>query len=111
LIGKATGDPADTQPISAVAPGFAGKAPLWMYILAESTASAFNVHDGQIDGVQIAPMRLGLVGGRIVAETFIGLMVADRSSVLYAPFFQPDPALVNQGRFGFRELIRAVTAQ
>lgn len=111
LIGKATGDPADTQPISAVAPSFAGKAPLWTYILAESTASAFNVHDGQIDGAQIAPMRLGPVGGRIVAETFVGLMAADRSSVLYTPFFYPDPAFANHGRFGFRELIRAVTNQ
>ena len=67
--------------------------------------------NGQIDGAQIAPMRLCPVGRRIVAETFVGLMAADRSSVLYTPFFRPDPAFANQGRFGFRELIRAVITQ
>jgi hypothetical protein len=109
LIGKATDDPEDAVSITAVAPGFAGKAPLWNYILAEATAGAFNVHDGRIDGPQIAPMRLGPVGGRIVTETFVGLMAVDRSSVLYNPFFRPDPAFTRDGRFGFRELIRAVT--
>jgi hypothetical protein len=108
LIGKATGDAEDTVAITEVSPSFAGKAPLWTYILAEGTASAFKVHDGHIDGEQIAPMRLGPVGGRIVAETFVGIMAVDRSSVLYNPFFRPDPAFVKDGRFGFRELIRSV---
>jgi hypothetical protein len=108
LIGKATGDAEDAMAITEVAPSFAGKAPLWTYILAEGTASAFNVRDGQIHGEQIAPMRLGPVGGRIVAETIVGIMAVDRSSVLYNPFFRPDPAFVRNGRFGFRELIRAV---
>jgi hypothetical protein len=108
LIGKATGDAEDAEAITAIAPSFAGKAPLWTYILAESTASAFNVHDGHIDGGQIAPIRLGPVGGRIVAETFVGIMAVDRTSVLYNPFFRPDPAFTTNGRFGFRELIRAV---
>ena len=109
LIGKATGDPADTVAIRTVGAGFAGKAPLWTYVLAEATAGAFNVHDGHIDGPQIAPMRLGPVGGRIVTETFVGLMMIDRSSVLYKPWFYPDRAFSRNGRFGFRELIRAVT--
>lgn len=110
LIGKATGDPADTVAITAVAPGFVGKAPLWTYVLAEATASAFPVRDGQIVGRQRAPMRLGPVGGRIVAETFVGLMAADSTSVLYDPTFRPDPAFVRNNQFGFRELIRAVTS-
>jgi len=110
LIGKATGDPEDTVAINAVSAGFAGKAPLWNYVLAEATAGAFTVHDGRIDGAQIAPMRLGPVGGRIVAETFVGLMVVDRSSVLYDAWFRPNPAFARNGRFGFRELIRAVTS-
>jgi len=110
LIGKATGDAEDAVAITTVAPSFAGKAPLWAYILAESTASAFNVHDGHIDGPQIAPMRLGPVGGRIVTEVFVGLMAADHSSVLYHPFFRPNPAFTRNGQFGFRELIQAVTA-
>jgi hypothetical protein len=108
LIGKASGEPEDTVALATVAPSFAHNAPLWTYVLAESTASAFNVHDGHIDGQQIAPMRLGPVGGRIVAEIFVGLMVVDRSSVLYDPFFRPDPAFTKDGRFGFREIVRAV---
>ena len=94
---------------TAVAPAFAGKAPLWNYVLAESTAAAFNVHDGRIDGAQIAPIRLGPVGGRSVTETFVGLMLVDHSSVLYDPFFRPSQAFTRSGRFGFRELVRAVT--
>jgi hypothetical protein len=111
LIGKATGDAEDTVAINAVAPSFAGKAPLLTYILAESTAAAFNVHGGHIDGAQIAPIRLGRVGGRIVAETLVGVMAADRSSVLYNPLFRPDPAFTANGQFGFRELIRAVAVK
>lgn len=110
LIGKATGDPADAVPITAVSPAFAGKAPLWTYILAEATASAFRVRDGHIVGGQVAPFRLGPVGGRIVAETFGGLMLVDRSSVLYAPGFRPDPALGRSGKFGIKELIQAAIA-
>jgi hypothetical protein len=109
LIGKATGEAEDTVAINAVSAGFMGKAPLWNYVLAESTAGAFTVHDGRIDGAQIAPIRLGPVGGRIVTETFVGVMLVDHSSVLYDSTFRPDRAFTRSGRFGFRELIRAVT--
>lgn len=109
LIGKATtGEPAEAVAITAIAPGFTGKAPLWTYILAEPVASAYRVHDGRIEGEQIAPFQLGPVGGRIVTEVFVGLMLADRTSVLYSAF-RPDPAYSDNGRFGFRELVRAVT--
>ncbi len=108
LIGKATGEPEDTESITEVAPGFAGKAPLFTYILAEAISSAFKVHDGKIEGAQVSPMRLGPVGGRIVAETFVGLMLADRSSFLFRSF-RPRKDLSDNGRFGFRELIKAVT--
>jgi hypothetical protein len=109
LVGKATGDPADAEAITTLSNGFAGKAPLWTYVLAEATASAYNVHDGHIDGAQRAPMRLGPVGQRIVAETFVGVMAADSSSVLYDPTFRPDPAFTTNNQFGFREIVRAVT--
>ncbi|MFN8636467.1 MAG: heme peroxidase family protein [Chloroflexota bacterium] len=108
LVGKATGDPADAVAITTVSPGFAGKAPLWTYVLAEATASAYDVHDGHIDGGSRAPMRLGPVGQRIVAETFVGLMAADPSSVLFESSFRPEPDFAQNDRFGFRELIRAV---
>lgn len=112
LIGKAVepeeGEEQESEPITGFPRSFAGRAPLWTYILAEATASAFNIRDGHIVGRQIAPMRLGRVGGRIVAEIFVGLMLVDRSSVLYNPSFRPDPAFTEEGLFGFRELILAV---
>src|SRR5207249_4765446 len=50
LIGKAVepeaGQEAESQPITGIARSFAGKAPLWTYILAEATAGAFNIRDG-----------------------------------------------------------------
>jgi hypothetical protein len=110
LIGKATGDAADATAITNISHAFAGKAPLWTYVLAEATASAFHVHDGHVDGPQRAPFRLGPVGGRIVAETMIGLMAADPTSALGDPAFEPDRQFAAPGHFGFKEIIRRVTA-
>ncbi|MFN8492231.1 MAG: heme peroxidase family protein [Caldilineaceae bacterium] len=110
LVGKASGDPADTVALTTVAPAFAGKAPLWVYVLAEATAGAYRVQNGHVVGGQVAPFRLGPVGGRIVAETFVGLLKADTTSILNTPF-QPSPNLLSKdGRFGFKELIRAALA-
>jgi len=55
-------------------PPFATSTPLWYYILAEAKLAANGLH-------------LGPVGGRIVAETLIGLLSADPASYLSA-----DPA-------------------
>jgi hypothetical protein len=49
-----------------------GKAPLWYYLLKESEIQ----HNGR---------RLGAVGGRIVAETILGILALDKTSYLYAP--------------------------
>ena len=77
LIGPALGSSnRTTQAITSVSPSFAGKAPLWTYILAEA---AFENHNKQVANGAILtnarrdPERLGPVGGRIVAETFVGL--------------------------------------
>ena len=74
LIGKATGDPADAEPITADLPGASpASAPLWTYVLAEATATRLpRCAAASIAGQQVAPFRLGPVGGRIVAETFAG---------------------------------------
>ena len=110
LVGKATGDEADAEPISAIAPDLATSTPLWTYVLAETTATAFPVRGGKITGPQVAPFRLGPVGGRIVAETFAGLLQADRGSVLNNPGFRPNGAIAPGGRFGFKDLIAATTS-
>ncbi|PYR54779.1 MAG: hypothetical protein DMF91_25980 [Acidobacteria bacterium] len=61
---------------------FVGNAPLWFYVLAEAQ-QAFRKDS--------TPIRLGPVGGRIVAETFIGLLLADRHSFLnQAPDWTPN---------------------
>ena len=110
-IGKFTGDPADIKGsiVDAVigGPAFAGNCPLWTYILAET--EEVDVPFQTTDGTQtISSRRLGPVGGRIVAETFAGLMLADpRSFLNIDPLFTPDAALTQGGRFGLRELIAA----
>jgi hypothetical protein len=74
------------------APDFEGDAPLWFYILREAEL----LGKGQ---------RLGPMGGRIVAEVLLGLLVGDPFSW---PNVQPDwqPPLAKDGRFGMPELIR-----
>lgn len=57
----------DLRDIDDIAPRLAGATPLWLYILREADVIA--------DG-----LRLGPVGGRIVAEVFLGLLEMDASS-------------------------------
>ena len=52
------------------------------------------------------PIKLGPVGGRIVAEVFAGLLLGDHHSFLNQdPFFQPMPEFTVNGKFGIAELI------
>jgi hypothetical protein len=68
---------ADLADIGAVYAPFATSTPLWYYILAEAKVVA--------DGLNLGP-----VGGRIVAETLIGLLRADPTSYLSVfPRFTP----------------------
>jgi hypothetical protein len=112
-IGKFTGDPADINGtiVEAGGPAFAGNCPLWTYILAETEEVTVVLET--TDGVQsISTRRLGPVGGRLVAETFAGILAADSSSYLNLdPLWTPDPELATAaGEFGLRELIRAALA-
>jgi hypothetical protein len=67
----------DLSDIGAVYAPFARSTPLWYYILAEAATMAGGLH-------------LGPVGGRIVAETLIGLLRADPTSYLSVhPRFEP----------------------
>ncbi len=104
LIGKFTGDPADIiGPIDAIHPAFKNNCPLWAYVLAETveTDVALKTTSGE---TKIKTRKLGPVGGRIVAETFVGLLLGDSSSYLSQnPLWKPTMAV--NGVFGFRELI------
>jgi hypothetical protein len=106
-VGKATReDSPGNMTIDQVSPSFAGKAPLWFYILSEAQ-QAYNNPRTKDD----TSTRLGEVGGRIVAEVFIGLLLGDSHSFLsQAPCWTPE--LKNsKGKFGMAELIKqAITA-
>jgi Animal haem peroxidase len=85
---------------------FAGNCPLWTYCLAETRKITITVKT--LDGDKpIETRQLGPVGGRIVAETFVGLLLADSSSyVSLNPRWEPTTYKQN-GVFGLRELIAA----
>ena len=103
VIGKATaGSP--KKPMAEIAPGFAGNAPLWAYVLSEAQVSSWNAgHDLAEDSI---PIRLGPVGGRLVAEVFASLLRGDPASYLYAePAFKPIADFTHEGTFGLAELI------
>jgi len=91
--------------IAGVANGaFNGKCPLWTYILAEAMLKMQPVKIPVIEDKTIQTPRLGPVGGRIVAEVFLGLMFHDAHSMLrqapsWAPKAGPDYTLKDFVKF------------
>ncbi len=98
-VGKATEEDAQKNPlVTQISKAFAGNAPLWYYVLAEAQQQ-FQKNDTAI--------MLGAVGGRIVAEVFIGLLLGDSHSFLsQVPSWKPEPAFMTNGKFGMAELIK-----
>jgi heme peroxidase len=95
LIGKGvdTQDPADPPIVSiaSVNSVFAHNCPLWTYILAEAMHNQETVKIPVKESVSITTPRLGPVGGRIVAEVFLGLIFGDNHSLLSLdPTWQPN---------------------
>jgi hypothetical protein len=75
--------------------GFEHSSPPWYYILKESELEKDN--EGR---------RLGPVGGRIVAEVFVGVLRGDRFSFLNAnPHWRPELANA-QGQFLMADLLK-----
>ena len=94
LIGKATGIAGDAtnilDPTLNLPAVFKGHCPLWTYILAEAMQYQEDVVVPVQEHVTIKTPRLGPVGGRIVAEVFLGLMFGDPNSLLsQQPQWQP----------------------
>lgn len=106
MVGKASADPADQQAnvtITSISSEFENNAPLWFYILAE----AFQ----QFDGKGETPLRLGPVGGRIVGEVFVGLMMADSHSYLRQdPAWAPLKEFCEGGEFTMAHLLTQAMA-
>lgn len=113
IIGKAVDEPEAGDPqvkIATIANGvFAGNCPLWTYILAEArqfqTAVTIPVTGGP--GTVNTP-QLGPVGGRIVAEVFLGMMFGDNSSVLS---LDPQWAPVTGSGFALKDLVAYALGQ
>ena len=103
-IGKFTGDAADIHgSVADVSAVFADNCPLWTYVLAETMAGPRDV---RVEGGTrtVETRRLGPVGGTIVAETFLFLLLADKTSFLVQhPLWKP--TLGNGGTFTLRDLV------
>jgi len=91
-VGKAVlGDLAKNDPLVKLDASFADNAPLWFYVLAEAQHEFVQRAKATGSKGDEEPVRLGTVGGRIVAETLIGLLWADGTSYLrQSPNWQPD---------------------
>jgi len=85
LIGKGVDKPAKGEepfPITKVDKIFAQNCPLWTYVLAEAMQHQEKVEIPVKENITITTPRLGPVGGRVVAEVFLGLLFADKHSLL-----------------------------
>jgi len=91
LIGTAVDDL--TKPLGnilKVSRVFEDNCPLWTYILAEAMHYKEAVKIPVKERISITTPRLGPVGGRIVAEVFLGLLAGDSDSMLgLYPNWQP----------------------
>jgi hypothetical protein len=88
LIGQALDKKSTLTPITQLGSVFAGNCPLWTYVLAEAMQHKKPVpvpvqeNASKPDSVKVGTPQLGPVGGRIVAEVFLGLLFADPHSLL-----------------------------
>jgi len=83
FIGKAVDVP--DKPlgnITQVSNAFKDNCPLWTYILAEAMHHKQSVKIPVKENISINTPKLGPVGGRIVAEVFLGLLSGDKSSFI-----------------------------
>ena len=89
-VGKAVTDDFEKLPsVANLHPSFVDEAPLWFYMLAESQREWFTRAQKSGKG-DAEPASLGEVGSRIVAETLVGLLLADgRSYLNQAPAWKP----------------------
>jgi hypothetical protein len=95
VIGKAVDTPGEDDVVGNIATlpelaAFQGKCPLWASILAEATQHQTTIRIPVIEEKSITTPQLGPVGGRIVAEVFLGMMFGDNDSFLTAsPNWKP----------------------
>jgi Animal haem peroxidase len=107
VIGKAIVQRPQPPSITDIASGFAGNAPLWAYILSEAQVMSWKNASGRAS--DDTPIKLGPVGGRLVAEVFASLLCSDPTSYVNAKHkFEPFPEFSYGPTFGLAELINVV---
>ena len=93
LIGQAIDNEPPQNIVEVAGSVFANNCPLWTYILAEAMQNLQNpapIIPVTETNLAINTPQLGPVGGRIVAEVFLGLLFADEGSYLSTdPLWQP----------------------
>jgi hypothetical protein len=111
VIRKATAKDRDKlKPLAQIAPGFAGRAPLWAYILSEAQVPSLT-RPGRGASPDALPIKLGPVGGRLVAGVFAALLLGDPTSYLRTDHlrggtpFTPITDFTRGEKFGLAELI------
>lgn len=87
VIGKAVDAPSGDDVLGKLSElpqlsAFFGKCPLWTYVLAEAARTQTPVDIPVTGGMKITTPQLGPVGGRIVAEVFLGMFFGDNDSFL-----------------------------
>jgi hypothetical protein len=110
MIGKAVDKPGPGDVLGTIKSldalaAFKGKCPLWTYILAEAARNETTLKIPVTENKEISTPQLGPVGGRIVAEVFLGMMFGDNDSFLSA---DPNwtPTIRNKGvNFALRDLV------
>jgi Animal haem peroxidase len=116
IIGKAVDTPGEGDvlgPISKLPQlsAFWGKCPLWTYILAEAAANQTTVDIPVTPATKITTPQLGLVGGRIVAEVFLGMLFGDNDSFLSAdPGWIPTIGSTKE-KFALRDVVAYALGQ
>jgi hypothetical protein len=116
IIGKAVDTPGEGDvlgPLSELPQlsAFWGKCPLWTYILAEAAATQTPVDIPVTPATKITTPQLGPVGGRIVAEVFLGMLFGDNDSFLSAdPGWTPTIKKTKES-FALRDLVAYALGQ
>ena len=89
---------------------FRGNCPLWTYILAEAFNNPTTDDIPVTEKKKIGTPQLGPVGGRIVAEVFLGLMFGDNDSYLHQHGHW-QPIVTNKGEFRLKDLVKYALGQ
>jgi hypothetical protein len=111
VLGKAVDSPGNGDVRGNVASlpdlaAFKGKCPLWTYILAEAARNSTSIKLPVTENMQITTPQLGPVGGRIVAEVFLGMLFGDNDSFLAAsPNWTPTIKSAAPGTFTLADLV------